>query len=331
MWASGDGFGNLCLVAFFALLLNLLLGGPPALYSSLAPYHPIALWRQFIGAVNRRLNRESRDRKTRGARGKLVLLVALVILALLGMGLQLALRQLPAHQGDMVEALLLALFFGARPVWDHASAIRRLLRGTVRESYDTALLPLPLMRRDQRSYDRHTVTRAAIEYMALGLTQTVFAPLLAYLFFAWPGVLIVVGVKAMDNQLGYRNRHYAAFGQATARFDSVLQWLPSRLAAFWLCAVAFFAPARPLAAIKVMFSQADKVSSSNAGWPIGAMAGALNLTLAGPRALQGVKIDDQWLGGGSSKAEMADFTRARWLYGIGLLLLLVVLLLLGAR
>jgi adenosylcobinamide-phosphate synthase len=318
--------GNLCMVVLFALLLNIALGGPPAFWSSLAPLHPLALWRQFIGSINRRLNRETRERETRYKRGKLVVVLAVFFLLFAGMLMGNLLRALPYN--DYLEVLMLALFIGARPVWDNATQVRRYLQSQPDlKDVPGDALPLKLLRREQALLDRPSVTRATIEYLALGLTQTVAAPILAYLLFSWPGVFLVMGIKAMDNQLGYRNRHFEDFGKATAKLDSVLQWLPSRLTGLWLGLVSFFAPARPLKALSVMFKDADKVSSSNAGWPIGAMAGALGLSLAGPRSLHGAYIEDRWLGDGSPKAELSDLKRAKWLYAISLLLLLLVLLL----
>jgi adenosylcobinamide-phosphate synthase len=54
--------------------------------------------------------------------------------------------------------------------------------------------------------------------------------------------------------------------------------------------------------------------SPNAGWPEAAMAGALGLSLAGPRVYGGMTIDDATMGDGRRDATTADIRRALTLY-----------------
>ncbi|MFO1145746.1 MAG: cobalamin biosynthesis protein [Rhodospirillales bacterium] len=54
--------------------------------------------------------------------------------------------------------------------------------------------------------------------------------------------------------------------------------------------------------------------SPNAGWPEAAMAGALGLSLAGPRRYPGLVVDDPWIGSGSSRATARDVFRALLLF-----------------
>ena len=50
--------------------------------------------------------------------------------------------------------------------------------------------------------------------------------------------------------------------------------------------------------------------SPNAGYPEAAMAGALGLSLAGPRVYDGVRIEDATMGSGRRDAYAADILRA---------------------
>jgi adenosylcobinamide-phosphate synthase len=54
--------------------------------------------------------------------------------------------------------------------------------------------------------------------------------------------------------------------------------------------------------------------SPNAGYPEAAMAGALGLSLAGPRHYGGVLVDDATMGHGRRDAGAADIRRALALY-----------------
>jgi len=77
---------------------------------------------------------------------------------------------------------------------------------------------------------------------------------------------------------------------------------------------------------------APRHRSPNAGYPEAAMAGALGLALAGPRAYGGVIVDDAIMGCGRREAKAADIRAALRLYQradamlIGLLASLALLL-----
>ena len=54
-------------------------------------------------------------------------------------------------------------------------------------------------------------------------------------------------------------------------------------------------PANPARAAMVMLRHAGKHASPNAGWPEAAMAGALDIAIAGPRAYPGYTVNDPFI------------------------------------
>jgi len=62
-----------------------------------------------------------------------------------------------------------------------------------------------------------------------------------------------------------------------------------------------------------MWRDARNHASPNAGWPEAAMAGALDLRLAGPIRYDGVRHDKPWIGSGRSDADPLDL---RWALAI---------------
>ena len=65
--------------------------------------------------------------------------------------------------------------------------------------------------------------------------------------------------------------------------------------------------------------------SPNAGYPEAAMAGALGLSLAGPRSYAGTRVEDARMGDGRRDADAADIRRALALYRRADALLIVLL------
>ena len=71
--------------------------------------------------------------------------------------------------------------------------------------------------------------------------------------------------------------------------------------------------------------------SPNAGWPEAAMAGALGLSLAGPRVYGGVMVDDATMGDGRREANAQDIRAALTLYRRADAILIALVAALGAR
>src|SRR5690606_17129842 len=134
--------------------------------------------------------------------------------------------------------------------------------------------------RDPAQLDEHGVSRAAIESLAENFGDGVIAPVFWYVLFGFPGLLVYKTVNTMDSMIGHRTERYRAFGMVAARLDDALNYFPARLSALMIALAAAVSPkANPFRAIKTMVRDAGKHRSFNAGWPEGAMAGALGIAL----------------------------------------------------
>ena len=89
----------------------------------------------------------------------------------------------------------------------------------------------------------------------------------------------------------------------------------SRLAAVLLIAAAALHKDTSVArAWRSMWRDAARHRSPNAGYPEAAIAGALDLSLAGPRVYGGVPVADALMGDGRRDATVKDINRALALY-----------------
>lgn len=79
-----------------------------------------------------------------------------------------------------------------------------------------------------------------------------------------------------------------------------------------------------------MWRDAGKHDSPNAGWPEAAVAGALNLSLGGPRQYLGGVSKAAWLGDGNPRATARDINRTLMLYAVAGLLHFLFYVLLAA-
>jgi adenosylcobinamide-phosphate synthase len=115
--------------------------------------------------------------------------------------------------------------------------------------------------------------------------------------------------------IGHRTPRHEAFGWAAAKLDDLVNLPASRLSALLLVAAAALGKsASAAAAWRAVLRGASRHRSPNAGYPEAAMAGALGLSLAGPRIYGGVTIDDATMDDGRRDAIAADIRRALTLY-----------------
>ncbi|HEV3001591.1 MAG TPA: CobD/CbiB family cobalamin biosynthesis protein, partial [Solirubrobacteraceae bacterium] len=122
-----------------------------------------------------------------------------------------------------------------------------------------------------------------IESVAENLGDSIVAPVLAFAARGLPGAAVYRVVNTADAMFGYRDdREW--LGKSAARADDVLNVVPSRVAAAALAAAALAleGPARARAAVAAARRDHGALASPNAGWPIGAMAGALGCRLDKP-------------------------------------------------
>jgi adenosylcobinamide-phosphate synthase len=298
-----------------ALLIDAVFGEFGPLFRVLP--HPVALVGGLTGWCDRRLNRERRGPRTRFVRG---LVVTVFIVALAGVAGWLVSEVARTYRyGWIAELALVALLLAQRSLFDHVRAVARALDRDGIAAARTAVSRV--VGRDPETLDSHGVSRAAIESLAESFADGVVAPVCWYLVAGLPGLCAYKALNTMDSMIGYRTARHAAFGMTAARLDDVANYIPARIAGLLIVVASLFAPrGRPLSALRVMARDGAKHRSPNAGWPEGAMAGALGVALAGPRSYAGAKENEPWIGGEfSARIGSADIRRALFVYAIACL------------
>lgn len=127
-------------------------------------------------------------------------------------------------------------------------------------------------------------------------------------------------IHLLDQLVGYRSKTLLAFGWAPAKMDDLVQYIPARITALLLWIASLFVPKTlPLAAISTSIREAGKTASPNAGWPMAAFAGALRISLGGPRKQADAVIEDAWIGQGTAKVNRHHYRRAQVLFAFAVI------------
>jgi adenosylcobinamide-phosphate synthase len=274
--------------------------------------HPVAWIGALIAWLDRVLNAAGTGSRLRGV---LALLITLVAAVLPAAALQILLcRLLPPFVAPAVLGVLAATLLASRNLFDHVRAVQTALAARGLAGGREAVARI--VGRDPDRLDEAGVRRAAIESLAENFSDAVVAPALWCGLFGLPGIALYKAANTADSMLGHRTPRYARFGWAAARFDDLINLPASRLAAFWIVLAALLdRPGRAHAAFRAAVRDAPRHRSPNAGWPEGAMAGALGLRLAGPRIYGGIRVEDAWMGEGRGEPTQADLSLALALYG----------------
>ncbi len=262
------------LAVLVALALDRALGEPPA------RWHPVVGMGRYLGFMGSRVAPEA-GAAPRAVRAFVAGALAWCVGATLVVVLATVLVGAMAGWAWWVQALVLGVLLKPLLAW-------RMLRDEV-GAVETALLAsLPagrerlswLVSRDVTSLDAAQVRESAIESLAENLNDSVVAPLFWFAIAGLPGAALYRFANTADAMWGYRGerggRDWTWAGKWAARADDVLSWLPARMTGVLL---GLLGAARGLACLP---AQARRTPSPNSGWPMAAMALALDVRLGKP-------------------------------------------------
>ncbi|NOX39200.1 MAG: cobalamin biosynthesis protein [Alphaproteobacteria bacterium] len=304
---------SLVLILIVALLIDAVIGDPDRLWRR-AP-HPAALMGAAISALEKRLNKGPYRR----AKGVVALAVLIGIAALIG-------ALVASVDGSkMLQLLLVAILLAQNSLAQHVMAVATGLRAGLPAG---RLAVGMIVGRDADVLDKTGVARAAIESAAENFSDGVLAPAFWFLLLGLPGIMAYKIVNTADSMIGYRTERYEEFGWAAARLDDVMNWIPARLSGVLIAAT--YASTR---AFLVMFNDAPKHRSPNAGWPEAAMAAVIGIAISGPRIYNGQPTEQPYVNASGRRDVTADdvtkSVQVIWRAWAGLVLILGLIWLAG--
>ena len=291
------------------MLIELCFGYPERLFRTIG--HPATWIGRLMVALDRWLNREAAGPTERRAAGVAALLILLAAVGALALIVERELLRLPF--GILVTGLVASTLLAQRSLHKHVADVADALNKHGIASARTAVSRI--VGRDSESLDAAGIARAAIESLAENFSDAIVAPVLWMAIAGLPGAALYKAINTADSMIGHRTPRYADFGWAAARLDDLVNLPASRLAALLLVAAAALRKDASVdAAWRTVRRDAARHRSPNAGFPEAAMAGALGLSLAGPRVYDGVRVEDAMMGNGRRDADAADIRRALALF-----------------
>lgn len=312
-------------ITLLALLIEASFGYPS--YIARIVSHPVVWLGRMIGWLDITLNRESRSNADRRKAGFIASLCIVGIPAVVAYGIERYVVAFPA--GVVVVSVLASALLAQRSLHDHVARVAEALE---RDGVDAGRQAVShIVGRDSNVLDRAGVSRAAIESLAENFSDGVVAPGIWLAIGGLAGGVAYKAANTADSMIGHRTPRHRDFGFAAARLDDLLNLPASRLSALLIIAAAAVSKdASASEAWKAVRRDARHHRSPNAGYPEAAMAGALGLTLAGPRVYGGISIEDATMGNGRRDAGPHDIRAALALYSRADFIFIVLVAILAA-
>jgi adenosylcobinamide-phosphate synthase len=240
-----------------ALLLDHELGEPPP------RWHPVVWMGRYLQYAGAWLQTRTRPGNAADQpsfwRGALAWWGGLGLVLIPASLLQWLLWQLPWFMAALLAGLLLKPLLAWRLLAQEVLAVEASLAHSLEAGRQQLAR---IVSRDVQQLDATQVRESALESLAENLNDSVIAPLCWFCLLGYRGI--------------YRGQRWEWAGKWAARADDVLAWLPARITAWALLLAAGWHSAKQLPA------QARQTPSPNSGWPMAAMALALNVRLTKP-------------------------------------------------
>ncbi len=267
---------QLAAALWLALLVDRWLGEPPA------RWHPVVWMGSYLGWTGRHIAPQVPSAGQgadipRFVLGALAWGLGAVVVVVLAVLVQHWLLAWHALAGMLVLGLLLKPLLAWRMLREEVQGVESALSSSLPAGREQLAR---LVSRDVQALDTSQVRESAIESLAENLNDSLVAPLFWFALLGLPGAALYRYANTADAMWGYRGlragRDWTWAGKWAARADDVLSWLPARLTALLLML------ARGGLSWRALRTQAPRTPSPNSGWPMAAMALALDVRLAKP-------------------------------------------------
>lgn len=281
--------------------------------------HPIKLIGRLIGTLEKLVRKRMKDLRLGG-----VILGMTVIL--LSTAVPLALLLVCYHfsliVGIVAETVLCCYMLAARCLCRESMKVCRAAESGDTEAARKAVSMI--VGRDTAVLDRDGIIRAAVETVAENTSDGVTAPLFYMGLGGAVGAFFYKSVNTMDSMIGYKDEKFADIGRFAAKLDDVLNYIPSRLTAFFMVIAAPISGLDGRNAFRIWRRDRRNHASPNSAQTESACAGALHLRLAGDAWYFGKLHKKPYIGDDDRPVETADIRRANKLMYVTSVFMLII-------
>jgi adenosylcobinamide-phosphate synthase len=259
---------EIIIILLIALALDLTFGEMPN------TWHPVAWLGKLISLETRLAPRTGKARQL--AYGVSIVLITLGLIVAAVYFLLAYLREVNPVVYIIVAGLLLKFTFSLRGLRQAVDAVKGLL---AKDKLTQARMSLKsLVSRNTDELNKGQLISAAVESAAENMCDSFVAPLFYFLLFGVPGAIAYRVINTFDAMMGYHG-HWEYLGKFAARLDDIANFIPARITALIIVLASPICRKNMSQSWHIMIRDHKKTESPNAGWTMGAIAGALEVQL----------------------------------------------------
>ena len=239
-------------------------------------YHPTAWMGRFIATLTPiAKNQNPIIEKITGIFIIIVLSVIVIsLLLILNVGISMIpLDSISIIVSVIVGGLLLKTTIAIRGMEKHANKVLDYLDQDDLNKARTNLAMI--VKRNTKNLDKNHVISGVMESISENTVDGITGPLFYFSIFGLPGAFVYRVINTADSMIGYKTDLFKNVGWFTASCDTILNYIPSRLTGLVMIVSAAILHNNWKESYKIMIRDGKKTESPNAGYPMAALAGAL--------------------------------------------------------
>ena len=254
----------------FALGLDFVFGDPKN------RYHPTAWIGSIIAKITPLTKNENPILEKLGGIFVIVIPVTVVtsLLLVLDLGISLITTDwITLIASSIVGIILLKSTIAIRGMERYALAVMTSLENENLESARTNLSMI--VKRNTANLDKNHVISGVLESISENTVDGITGPLFYYAIFGLPGAFAYRIINTADSMIGYKSKMFKNIGWFAANSDTILNYIPSRLTGLIMVISAALLQKNWRKSYQIMLRDGKNTESPNAGYPMAALAGAL--------------------------------------------------------
>jgi adenosylcobinamide-phosphate synthase len=258
------------LVVGIAMILDFTFGDPKN------KYHPTAWIGGFIAKLTSIAKNQNPVIERIG--GILIVTTTSIIVVSLLLTLNIGVSLIPADFVSLIVSiivggLLLKTTIAIRGMEKHAKAV---LESLDQGNLDMAKSNLSMIvKRNTKNLDKNHVISGVLESISENTVDGITGPLFYYALFGLPGAFVYRVINTADSMIGYKTDIFKNIGWFGATCDTIMNFIPSRLTGLVTIISAAILQNNWKESYRIMMRDGKKTESHNAGYPMAALAGAL--------------------------------------------------------
>jgi adenosylcobinamide-phosphate synthase len=266
-------FTDAVFIFALAFLIDIVLGEIPD------RFHPTVGIGKVISYLKPKL--KNKNPKIEKANGVLLLVVVALLASLpVFLGLWVIRFYLGSIPYIIVGAILFKSTFAIKCMRRYTVPIAKALKAN---DLDGARKFLPfIVRRDPNSLNERQIISAAVESIAESTTDGITGPFFFFAFLGVPGAFIYRVINTLDSMVAYKTPELINIGWFTAKMDTAANYIPARLTGLLMVIAAGIVGENAKESWRILKRDRNTTASPNAGYTMGAMAGALETQLSKP-------------------------------------------------